>query len=130
MEKKLSKKIIKHLKKIGYCIHVPDVKSAGGRLDLYMCVDGKFYGIDFKVIKTGNIKEEKILSKLTPNQVTISKNILKHKGKVFIITFYLVNQTLTKNVYDIIVYELYLEEEVLRAKPAPGDLPLPTRVED
>lgn len=83
-------KLISAMKKRGwYVYHVKDVPHTGTRgLDIFCCAEGKFVGIECKVIKANSISEEKILKTLRPSQENATKEILKNKGIVYIYVFW------------------------------------------
>ncbi|MCS6955724.1 MAG: hypothetical protein NZM44_05145 [Candidatus Calescibacterium sp.] len=83
-------KIEKVLKSKGHFVyHIKDVPHTGTRaLDIICCIEGRFVGIETKVIKSNSISEQKVLKTLRASQENAIKEIIKNKGIVYIYVFW------------------------------------------
>lgn len=121
MEKKFRKIIEKMMQSKGYFVyHIKDVKNTGPRIaDLICCINGWFVAIETKIKKKKEISSDDAISLLTPHQKLCAFDIIKNKGKYYVIIFAYTNSGINiDGTYGrVFAYELKISENnVLYAK--------------
>jgi len=101
-ETKFRTKLINNLRQAGYyAYHVKDVRDTGIRtLDILACIDGKFYGIECKIIKASKFDVNKVYKTLRTSQVQTIYDILLANGSVLIYVAWYSNEDI-KETYTV-----------------------------